>query len=115
MPARQDLDVWSNSDLAYSDRWTSSDGTPYILSAARFQFRTTAESADVLLEASEADYIDLDLTDGWANVRVPQAVVEAIDYRGVGRWDLVVTRASDGVVENIAGGYFRLREGVTRG
>lgn len=111
--APQNIEIRTNSDLTFSDRWLDDAGAPYILSDARFQVRK--RDGELLLEASvDNGWITLDATDGWWTVYITAAeLTEELEWFGVGVWDSVVVREDDGQTA-LTGGYVRIRQGVTR-
>lgn len=107
----------TNEDFVRSYAWAETDGTPYLLSDAAIQVRVTADAEEVLLSASVSDgKITLESVEngGWANIVVPVEEVRTITYYGIAKYDLVLTRASDGRVKTITEGDMIIEQGVTR-
>lgn len=107
----------TNEDFVRSYRWEQTSGDPYLLSDAAIQVRIDEDSETALVDASVGNgKITLDSLEdgGWANIRVPKADLESIEYFGVAKYDLVLTRDEDGRVKTIAEGDMIIKRGITR-
>lgn len=108
--------IKTNSTYIARIRWVSDAGTPYILSDASMQVRPEVHSDTVLIDANVGNgLITLDVTDGWANIKIPPSAMANIEWFGTGVYDILVTRVDDGVELGVLEGPAIVVRGVTRG
>jgi len=95
-PVKWDRTIWRGSDHAWKLRRVDSDGNPIVPSSARAQVREWYGKEPAWIDASSDDLsgarIDVDGTDGWLTVIVPESETEGDEWdsRGEGVWDLEV-------------------------
>lgn len=103
-----------NEDIEVIARWSDEDGVPYPLSAAVMQVRSAygfAASNPPVFDLSIGSGITID-GEGWVVARVPEAQVDDT-MAGEYKYDLVVTRTTDGVKKNLLRGALTLKAPVS--
>jgi len=109
---RRNIQVPTNADLELATRWKDSTGTPYDVTDALLQIRSTAESTNVLAEATLGNGRVVIDVDNWVRIKIPASALDTLNTQ-IAVYDLVVTR-SDGVKKRLREGQAVITRGVSR-
>lgn len=109
--------IEANATYVLAIRWTTEAGIPHELSDARMVVKTQSDGTEVLTASVDNGLITLDpvVNDdgGWARISIPPSSMAALTYYGVGVYDVVLERTSDGVWKRALEGSAVISRGVS--